>query len=111
MITPYPAGTVYSGWPTVETIVADTVVPGLLDRFLARKAVDGQKTDKPVPPRRRDNLFKTVRSRHTTRGSFSAEASHSAVLLPAPLARIGVVALGALAFFGLGAAVRSLGRS
>ena len=98
------------GWPTVQTIIADTVAPGLLDRFLAKQAVDGQKTDSPVGSRRRDNLFQPVRSRHAVRGAFDDEAAGHAMLLPAPLARAGVVALGALAFMGLGALLRQIGR-
>jgi NAD(P)-dependent dehydrogenase (short-subunit alcohol dehydrogenase family) len=98
------------GWPTFQTIIADTIAPGLLDRYLARKAVDGQQTDQPIEPYRRDNLFKPLGPPHRTRGSFSQEAGHRAMLVPGPLARAGVVALGALAFFGLGAMIRGIGR-
>jgi NAD(P)-dependent dehydrogenase (short-subunit alcohol dehydrogenase family) len=99
------------GWPTVQTIIANTIAPGLLDRFLAKTAVDGQQTGKPVGPHHRDNLFRSVRSRHAVRGSFSDEAGNHAILLPAPLARAGVVALGAALFLGLGALLRQAGRS
>ncbi len=99
------------GWPTVKTIIANMVLPGLLDRYLAKKAVEGQQTGDPVQEWRRDNLFKPVGPPHRTRGSFSAEAGDRAMLLPAPLGRIGVVALGAAVFFGLGAMVRSVGKT
>ncbi len=99
------------GWPTLQTIIANTVAPGLLDRYLARKAVDGQQTSKPVEPGRRDNLFRPVGPAHRTRGSFSDEAGHRAMLVPGPLARAAVVALGAATFFGLGAMSRMIGRS
>jgi len=98
------------GWPTVQTIIANTIAPGLLDRYLARKAVAGQKTDEPVQDYRRDNLFKPVGPLHRTRGAFSQEAGHRAVLVPGPVARAGVVALGAAAFLGLGVLMRGIGR-
>jgi NAD(P)-dependent dehydrogenase (short-subunit alcohol dehydrogenase family) len=98
------------GWPTMQTIIANTLAPGLLDRYLASKAVAGQQTDQPIQPYRRDNLFKPVGPPHRTRGSFSDEAGHRAILAPGPLARAGVVALGALAFLGLGAMIGAIGR-
>jgi hypothetical protein len=64
--------------------------------------VAGQKTETPVPPDRPDNLDHPVGPLHRTRGSFSAEASTHAALLPAPLARLAVVSAGALLFAGLG---------
>ena len=94
------------GWPTAKTIIANSVLPGVLDRFLAKKAVDGQQTSDPVEPWRRDSLFTPLGPAHRTRGSFSKEAGHGAMLLPEPLARVGVVALGAAAFFALGAMFR-----
>jgi NAD(P)-dependent dehydrogenase (short-subunit alcohol dehydrogenase family) len=90
------------GFPTLETIIANTVWPGFLDRYLARKAVAGQQTDTPVQPDRRDNLDEPVTDLHRTRGSFSGEAESHAVLVPAPMMRLGVVAAGALAFLVLG---------
>jgi len=98
------------GWPTVETIVGNILWPGALDRFLARRAVAGQKTAKPIAAGRQDNLDRPVGPLHRTRGSFSREATGHAVLLPAPLARLSVVALGATLCMALGMAVRSLQR-
>src|SRR5581483_3775290 len=63
------------GAPTILTILADTALPGLLDRYLARKAIRGQQTPRPLPYGRRDNLEKPVTDLHRTRGSFSSEAS------------------------------------
>lgn len=98
------------GWPTIETIIANTISPGLLDIYLARKAVAGQESDRPVEPGRRDNLDAPVPALHRTRGSFSAEAASGAVFLPAPIARAAVVAAGALVCFGLGLLATGLGR-
>jgi NAD(P)-dependent dehydrogenase (short-subunit alcohol dehydrogenase family) len=90
------------GAPTLETIIANTVWPGFLDRYLARNAVAGQQTNKIARANRRDNLDRPVRRLHRTRGSFSDEARSQAILVPAPMARLGVVAAGALVFLALG---------
>jgi hypothetical protein len=92
------------GRSTWLTIIANTVLPGYLDRYLARKAIAGQQTPQPLLGSRRDNLEAPVTDLHRARGSFSAEASHGAALIPGEVARVGVVALGALVFFVLGAA-------
>lgn len=93
------------GWPTVETIVANILWPGGLDRYLAKKAVAGQETDTPASPDRADNLDAPVGPLHRTRGSFSDEAAHHAVLVPAAVARFAVVGLGALACVAVGGVV------
>ena len=95
------------GLPTMMLIVGNTVLPGLLDRYLAKNAVSGQQTTTPVMPDRRDNLDRPITPLHRTRGSFSAEAASSAPLVPGELARVGAVAAGALAFFVLGATLRA----
>jgi len=95
------------GLPTMMLIVGNTVLPGLLDRYLAKNAISGQQTKAVAGPDRRDNLDRPITSLHRTRGSFSAEASLRAPMVPAELARIGVVAAGALFFFALGAALRA----
>jgi NAD(P)-dependent dehydrogenase (short-subunit alcohol dehydrogenase family) len=94
------------GLPTALLIVGNTVLPGLLDRYLARNAVTGQQTPELAGPDRPDNLEAPVTPLHRTRGSFSAEASALAPMVPAEVARVGVVAAGALLFFVLGAALR-----
>jgi hypothetical protein len=91
------------GAPTLLTILGNTVLPGYLDRYLAKKGVEGQQTPMPVQPDRQDNLDRAVPALHRTRGSFSAEAGSSAPLIPGEIGRIGAVAAGALVFFSLGA--------
>jgi hypothetical protein len=98
------------GLPTITLIIANTVLPGYLDRYLARKAISGQQTRSPVGPDRRDNLDQPVTPLHRTRGSFSAEASSRAPMLPGEVGRLGIIAAGAMLFFVLGAALRALPR-
>lgn len=90
------------GSQTILTILGNTILPGVFDHYLARKAVKGQQTHALVKPDRRDNLETAVTDWHRTRGSFDSEASNGALLVPGPLARISTVAAGAALFFALG---------
>jgi hypothetical protein len=48
------------GASTVGTLVANAVVPGLLDRYLARTAYDAQQTDEPRDPADPENLWEAA---------------------------------------------------
>jgi short-subunit dehydrogenase len=48
------------GWPTVAAIQLQKLMPGILDRYLASRAYEGQQTDEPEDPGRADNLFRPV---------------------------------------------------
>ena len=61
---------------TTATIVANKLLPGLLDVYLARTGYDAQQTDEPVDPGRPDNLFSPVASDMGPRGDFD-ERSHA----------------------------------
>jgi NAD(P)-dependent dehydrogenase (short-subunit alcohol dehydrogenase family) len=91
------------GYPTALLILANTVVPGLLTRYLARTAVAQQQTAKVVDAGRPDNLEQPVTPLHRTRGSFSAEARGGAPLVPGDVVRVATFALGALLCVALGA--------
>lgn len=65
---------VWVGAPAVQAILGTRVFPGLLDRILGRTAVDGQHTDQPLPPGRRDNLYQPVPGDHGAHGRFDALA-------------------------------------
>lgn len=69
------------GLPAVQAILGQRVIPGLLDRYLAHTAVDGQHTGEPLPPDRQDNLHAPVPGDHGVHGRFDAQAvGHSAQL-------------------------------
>ena len=57
-------------WPTTRAIVANRIVPGLLDRYLARTGFDAQQTDRTVEPGRPDNLYAPVTGDRGARGEF-----------------------------------------
>ena len=93
------------GLSTAMTIIGNMVSPALLDRVLARSAVQGQQTAALVRPDRRDNLTRPVTELHRTRGSFSPMARDHAITVNGNLARAAVICVGALVFLGLGLAL------
>jgi short-subunit dehydrogenase len=90
------------GWSTVGVILGNLLLPGLLDRYLARTTVHGQETRLPVTPGRRDNLLSPVHDLHRTRGSFGAEAGTGALVVSGPAARVAAVLAGGVMAFALG---------
>jgi NAD(P)-dependent dehydrogenase (short-subunit alcohol dehydrogenase family) len=66
------------GGRSVGTLVADKLVPGLLDRYLARTGYEAQQTDQPADPERPVNLWEPVDGRDGrdfgAHGSFDDEA-------------------------------------
>lgn len=67
---------VWVGRSTVQAILANRLVPGLLDRFLAGKGYSGQLTDEPADPNAPDNLMTPVPGDHGTHGRFDSQASY-----------------------------------
>jgi NAD(P)-dependent dehydrogenase (short-subunit alcohol dehydrogenase family) len=67
------------GRSTVGAIVGNRLVPGLLDRYLARSAYRSQQTDEPLDPRRPVNLWHPVDGRdgtdHGAHGSFDERST------------------------------------
>jgi hypothetical protein len=64
----------YVGWPAVEAVLGNMFIPGILDRYLARKAWDGQLGPEPLPPGREDNLYRPLGRDFGAHGRFDAEA-------------------------------------
>ncbi len=50
----------FVGMPTLKAVEGNKVAPGLLDRFLARKAYYGQQTNAPRDPNAPDNLWEPL---------------------------------------------------
>jgi NAD(P)-dependent dehydrogenase (short-subunit alcohol dehydrogenase family) len=97
-------GEVYVGGSTVGTIVANKLVPRLLDRYLARSGYDSQQTKEPADPNRPANLWAPVDGDHGAHGNFDSRATDRSVqwwlttrrrqLLGAALGLAGAVAFG-----------------
>jgi NAD(P)-dependent dehydrogenase (short-subunit alcohol dehydrogenase family) len=62
------------GYPTVQAILGDKFIPGLLDHYLARVGYDSQQTREPVPPNRANNLYQPLPGDYGARGEFSDRA-------------------------------------
>jgi short-subunit dehydrogenase len=71
----------YVGWPAAKAIWANKLVPGLLDRYLARFGYSSQMSPTLVAPDRADNLFAPVRGDRGAHGRFDAEARKASVAL------------------------------
>ena len=76
------------GFSTLKAILANMILPGYLDRYLAKNVFGQQEIHTPLSAKRLDNLMTPVTGLHRTRGRFSREAASSAVTLPGPAARL-----------------------
>jgi NAD(P)-dependent dehydrogenase (short-subunit alcohol dehydrogenase family) len=91
---------IYVGGPTVEAIIGNKLVPGLLDRYLANTSYKDQQTDQAVAPGRPDNLFAPIAGDPGAHGSFDTRARETSMQLWATTHRGWI----ALALLGLGGA-------
>ena len=66
----YPQREVWVGWPSWKAILGHKLFPGLLDRYVAGKAWEGQFTEGEANPQAPDNLFDTVDGMHSEQGPF-----------------------------------------
>ena len=85
---------VWVGGSTAATILANRIVPGLLDRYLGRTGFDSQQTDEPEDRYRPANLYEAVPGDRAARGRFDARATDRSAQLWATTHRRSV-ALGA----------------
>lgn len=70
---------IWLAWPAVKAIVGEKVAPGFADRYLAKHGYDSQQTDKPLDPKRRDNLYEPVPGDHGAHGTFDARARRTSI--------------------------------
>jgi len=96
------------GLPTVQAIVAQKIVPGLLDRYLGKTGYNSQQLqNEPRDPNAPNNLYEYVPGVHSARGKFDDRAKRSSAEVFVSLHR-GWFALGALALAGTGVVVAGL---
>jgi NAD(P)-dependent dehydrogenase (short-subunit alcohol dehydrogenase family) len=92
----------YVGYPTWRAIVGNSLVPGFVDRYLARHGYGVQQTDEPEDPNRADNLWQPVDSERDfgAHGRFDDRARGTSWALEADTRRgalaVGVGLLGVL---------------
>jgi NAD(P)-dependent dehydrogenase (short-subunit alcohol dehydrogenase family) len=75
----HPRREYWVGYPTVGAILANSIVPGLLDRYLARTNFQAQQTDMPVAPDRPDNLDAPVPGTQAAHGIFDDMAKGTSI--------------------------------
>jgi short-subunit dehydrogenase len=90
------------GFASVKAILGTMVMPGMLDRLLARKGYDGQLSSEPRQPDGADNLFQPVSGRHAAHGRFDDRAQSSVMAFQPPILRAAVVISGLLFALALG---------
>jgi NAD(P)-dependent dehydrogenase (short-subunit alcohol dehydrogenase family) len=66
---------VFVGGSTVKAILGNKMIPGLLDRYLARNGYEAQQTEERADPRRPNNLWKAVPTDHGAHGRFDSKSS------------------------------------
>jgi NAD(P)-dependent dehydrogenase (short-subunit alcohol dehydrogenase family) len=64
---------VYVGWPAVKAVLANKIVPGVLDRILAKEGYSGQLAEEPER-RVSDNLYTPCDTNPGAHGRFDREA-------------------------------------
>jgi NAD(P)-dependent dehydrogenase (short-subunit alcohol dehydrogenase family) len=70
----HPRRQIWVGLPTVKAILANRIVPGLLDRYLAKSGYTGQLTAEPSDPAAPGNLFDPVNGAYGAHGRFDDQA-------------------------------------
>jgi NAD(P)-dependent dehydrogenase (short-subunit alcohol dehydrogenase family) len=90
----------YVGWPTVEAIVGNKIVPRLADEYLARTGYESQQTNEPENKNRRDNLWEAVPGDHGAHGDFDDRARSFSLQLWATMHR-GLLASAGLVLAGM----------
>ena len=101
---------IWVGFSTVKAIIANALMPGLLDRYLAKTGYDGQLTDEPQPPDAPENLFKSVDGDFGAHGRFDAGArAESWELFTSRHRNVIAAGLVGLLFVGAAALLRSAG--
>jgi len=68
---------IYVGLPALASIVLNKMIPGLLDKLMARRAYEQQFTDEPIAADRPDNLFHAVPTPYKAHGRFEQRAHAS----------------------------------
>ncbi len=83
----HPRRELFVGISSFKAILATKVAPGLLDRYLAKKAYAAQERDTPPAPDRPVDLWQPVHGAHRIRGRFDAEAKATCATLQVDMHR------------------------
>lgn len=92
------------GRSTVEAILGQKIIPGILDIYLGKTGYKAQQRNQPDSPDRPNNLYDFVPGKHGAHGPFDKEAANSSPQVSADLNRKWI-ALGVLAAAATAAAI------
>ena len=76
----HPRRELVVGWPARKAIYGEKVMPGLLDRYLARNGYEAQQTDEPLDGEREGNLFEPVPGEFGAHGEFDDRSKARSLL-------------------------------
>jgi NAD(P)-dependent dehydrogenase (short-subunit alcohol dehydrogenase family) len=85
------------GLPTLEAIVGEKFIPGLLDHYLAHAAWEGSQLPEPADPNHKDNFWQPLPGDHGSHGRFDAEARNNSPQLWASKHRTSLFAAAGIA--------------
>jgi len=88
---------IWVGWPTYVAIIGNRISPGAADLNLAKHGYEGQQTDEPVDPDRKDNVWTAIPEDRGVHGSFGAQSARRSMTLWASMNRGWLVAASGLA--------------
>ena len=80
-VVKHPPRELWLGGSTIKAIIGQSVMPGLLDRLMARSAWSGQQTNEPQDNEQPDNLFDAQSGLHQIRGRFVGRSKDAAMAL------------------------------
>ncbi len=98
--------TVWVGFPTYKAIIGNKLAPWFADIVLANTGIDGQQTDKPASPDRKNNLWEPVPEDRGAHGDFKDITHDKSYTLWAGMHRN---TLRTVALLGIGALAYALG--
>ncbi len=73
-VADHPTRELWVGWSTVEAIVGQRLIPGLLDRYLGRTGYRAQQTSTPELPGRPDDVDRPIPGDRGAHGDFDSRS-------------------------------------
>lgn len=93
----------FVGFSSIKAIFGNKIAPWYADHVLAKNGYEGQQTDEPEDPNRKDNLWEPIPGDHGSHGTFDAQAHSTSEQLWLSKNRKfilgGLIAAGALMLF------------
>jgi NADP-dependent 3-hydroxy acid dehydrogenase YdfG len=77
----HPVREMTIGGGALKAVIGQKLIPGLLDRYVAKTGYDSQQTDEPVEPGRPDNLLAPIPGDPGCHGAFDARTRAGSVQL------------------------------